>query len=269
MQTFENLTAASSADLENNYCRAAFVEVPPVSSAETIAPEEARAELERVLQSADFPATPRNRRFLSFIVERTVNGQVGGSAGVSAHDVATQVFGRPDDFNTMLDPIVRIEAAKLRRDLETYYLKSGRCNALRIGIPRGSYGPMFQRHEPVQENVGATPEATGDRAADIVAELQRMVGSPDFPATPRNRKFLAYVVEKELAGKPEEITAALVATQVLGRDAGFDPNKDPIVRIEAGKLRRDLETYYLKSGRHNPLRISMPKGGYRPAFSDR
>jgi adenylate cyclase len=264
MQSFQDHSATISADPIHS---GSIAPVTAERSADNITPEEARAELDRVLQSPDFPATPRNRRFLSFIVERTVNGQVGGNGSVTAHEVATQVFGRAEDFNTMLDPIVRIEAGKLRRDLETYYLKSGRVNPLRIDVPRGSYGPAFRRQQPAGEFSGNAPAATGDLATDVAAELQRVLDSPDFPATPRNRKFLAYVMEKELAGVPQEITATLVATRVFGRGAGFDPNKDPIVRIEAGKLRRDLETYYLKSGQRNPLRIGLPKGDYRPSFN--
>ena len=236
-------------------------------SEEGISKEEKLAELERVIASADFPATLRNRRFLSFAVECTLDAPAGTNFCVRAYDVATQIFGRSEDFSTILDPIVRIEAGKLRRDLETYYLKSGRNNPLRIELPRGGYDPIFRRQQ-VTEDVGTeAPRASGDLAADARAELDRIVQSTDFPATPRNRKFLAYVVEKELAGLHEEICPALVGVRVFGRGEDFDPNKDPIVRIEAGKLRRDLETYYLKAGRRNPLRISVPKGGYRPSFS--
>lgn len=229
-------------------------------------PVEARAELERVLASPDFPATPRNRRFLSFIVERTI-GAEGTNGLVTAYDVATRIFGRPADFNTMLDPIVRIEAGKLRRDLETYYLKSGRHSTLRIEVPRGGYSPAFVRQEPARDVVRAPASASGDLPKDAEDELARVLASPDFPATRRNRKFLAYAVEKELAGRHDDLTAVLIGTEIFKRGASFDPNKDPIVRIEAGKLRRDLETYYLKSGAANPLRISIPKGAYRPVFS--
>ena len=223
------------------------------------------AELQRVLDSGDFPATLRNRRFLSFVVESFL--QSGGKSRIRAFDVATGVFGRPESFNTILDPIVRIEAGKLRRDLETYYLKSGRRNPWRIEMPCGGYDPVFLRQEETGVSGPLVPAATGDLALDAAAELLRVVASGDFPATPRNRKFLVHVVENELAGRSAESTAMLVATLVFGRGADFDPNSDPIVRIEASKLRRDLETYYLKSGRANPLRISLPKGGYRTVFS--
>ena len=230
-----------------------------------VSAEEVKAELQRVLDSTDFPATLRNRRFLSFVVEGFL--QSGGKSRVRAYDVATGVFGRPESFNTLLDPIVRIEAGKLRRDLETYYLKSGRRNPWRIEIPRGGYDAVFLRQEETGVAEPLVPAATGNLALDAAAELLRVVASADFPATPRNRKFLAYVVENELAGRYAESTAMLVATLVFGRGADFDLNSDPIVRIEASKLRRDLETYYLKSGRANPLHISLPKGGYRPVFS--
>jgi hypothetical protein len=232
-----------------------------------ISQEEMAAELNRVITSPDFPATLRNRRFLSFAVERTLEAPAGAQVRVRAYDVATQIFGRADDFSTILDPIVRIEAGKLRRDLETYYLKSGRLNPLRIELPRGGYEPIFLRQPAAEETDLQAPAALGDLAADARAELDRIVKSADFPATDRNRKFLTYVVENELAGRLEEITPILLGKRVFQRDENFDPNKDPIVRIEAGKLRRDLETYYLKAGRRNPLRISIPKGGYRPAFA--
>ncbi len=238
-----------------------------VPASDGVSPEEARAELDRVIHSEDFPATPRNRRFLSFVAERALGANGDGAVRVSAYEVATRVFGRPESFNTLLDPIVRIEAGKLRRDLETYYLKSGRANRVRISLPRGGYDAVFKLQEPHPESDPAAPSVTGDVAADAKAELARLLESGDFPATQRNRRFLTYAVEKELAGQPEEITATLVAMRVFGRNDSFNPNKDPIVRIEAAKLRRDLETYYLKAGRNSPLQISLPKGGYRPRFT--
>jgi hypothetical protein len=227
--------------------------------------DEAQAELERVVGSADFPASPRNREFLRFVVEQHFAGH---GTPVPTYKIARQVMGRGENFNSVLDPIVRIEAGKLRRDLETYYLKSGRDNPLRISVPRGGYNPAFERVESGLSGAltGEAPALTGRPVEDGPAELERLLHSPDFPATPRNRRFLSYVVEKELAGAHEEISAKLIAIRVLGRPESCNPNVDPIVRIEAGKLRRDLETYYLKAGRSHRMQILLPKGGYRPFF---
>ena len=97
-------------------------------------------------------------------------------------------------------------------------------------------------------------------------ELARVVGSADFEASERNRNFLRYVVDETLAGRSSRIKAYSIATSVFGRDERFDPQHDAIVRIEANRLRRALEHYYLTSGRDDPLRIEIPRGSYVPAF---
>ena len=93
-----------------------------------------------------------------------------------------------------------------------------------------------------------------------MAQLRRILESPDFPASQRNRRFLQRVVENSLIGK--RTSAGEVAIEVFGRPTSFDSMKDPIIRIEAAKLRRDLETYYLKSGKHDPIHLSLAKGRY-------
>lgn len=240
----------------------------PASPALGLTDEEIRSELRRVIASEDFPATPRNRKFLTYSVERALLND-SAARRITAFDVATRVFGRRDNFNPIEDPIVRIEAARLRKDLQTYYLKSGRRNPCRIEIPRGGYDAVFVRSAEREEIAPEIPPVTGVLAQDGITQLRRIIASADFPATPRNRRFLAYIVEKELSGLSAEVSARFVGKMVFDRGSAFDPNKDPIVRIEAGKLRRDLEIYYLKSGRRDPLLISIPKGKYRPVFSYR
>ncbi|MDQ6437210.1 hypothetical protein RB623_24415 [Mesorhizobium sp. LHD-90] len=93
--------------------------------------------------------------------------------------------------------------------------------------------------------------------------------SADFDATARGRRFLGHVVEETLSGRGGRIKAYSIAVEVFGRDASFDPQTDPIVRIEAGHLRRSLERYYLTAGRSDPILITIPKGAYVPTFSSR
>jgi len=104
-------------------------------------------------------------------------------------------------------------------------------------------------------------------AADAVrAELQSIIASSQFDASPRNRRFLQYVVEETLADRAERIKGYSIATEVFGRDPSFDPQTDPVIRIEASRLRRSLERYYLTAGVHDPIRIDIPKGSYIPTF---
>ena len=99
--------------------------------------------------------------------------------------------------------------------------------------------------------------------------LERVIASPDFDTSRRSRDFLRFIVEEALAGRGEAITQAAIATRVFGRREDFDPVVDPIVRIQAGRLRRSLERYYLLSGAGDPLRIDLARGTYVPAFRPR
>lgn len=111
----------------------------------------------------------------------------------------------------------------------------------------------------VQEEQAVSTEA-------VRAELRRILESPRFDASERNRGFLTFVVEEALAGRTDRIKAYAIATEVFGRDPTFDPQLDSIVRIEAGRLRRSLERYYLTDGLGARLQIDIPRGGYMPRF---
>lgn len=100
-------------------------------------------------------------------------------------------------------------------------------------------------------------------------ELRRIIGSPGFTATERSRRLLAFLVTETLAGRGGRIKAYCIGTGVFGRPESFDPQKDPIVRIEAARLRRGLEHYYLTDGADDPVIIDIPKGGYVPRFVPR
>lgn len=98
--------------------------------------------------------------------------------------------------------------------------------------------------------------------------MNRILGHTEFHATDKMRDFLHFVVEETLAGRSEHIKGFTVATQVYGRDADFDAAHDPVVRIQAGRLRRAMERYYLVAGGQDPIRIEIPKGSYVPVFTE-
>src|SRR5882672_8971654 len=81
--------------------------------------------------------------------------------------------------------------------------------------------------------------APGVRA--VRGEFERVLGSADFDAPRRSREFLRFVVDEALAGRGEAMTQDAIATRVFGRNGDFDAMLDPIVRIQAGRLRRSLE----------------------------
>ena len=89
------------------------------------------------------------------------------------------------------------------------------------------------------------PEPSQDEAR---AQLDRILTSVEFDATPREQSFLKYVVGETLDGRASRIKAYTIAVEVFGRSGSFDSQNDPIVRIEASHLRRSLERYYLRPG---------------------
>lgn len=98
------------------------------------------------------------------------------------------------------------------------------------------------------------------------AELERMLGDPRFHGTERHRKLLRYLVDEFFAGRSGAVKAYTIAIDVFARPSSFDPATDPIVRVEASRLRAALAQYYEALGDEAVVRIELPKGNYVPLF---
>jgi len=105
--------------------------------------------------------------------------------------------------------------------------------------------------------------------SQVEAQLERLLVSSSFDGGLRSQRFLRFVVDQALAERSDRLGAYVIGLEVCGRSEDFDPQTDPIVRVEAGRLRRRLERYYLAEGANDPVLIEVPKGGYAPRFSRR
>ncbi|MEN0000160.1 MAG: hypothetical protein AAF940_04695 [Pseudomonadota bacterium] len=81
--------------------------------------------------------------------------------------------------------------------------------------------------------------------------------------------MLRYIVEQELAGKGDLLKGYTIAQDVFGKSDDFDPAMDAVVRVQAGRLRDQLASYYSGEGADNPIEITIPRGTYMPHFSYR
>ncbi|MGC1467507.1 MAG: hypothetical protein WA792_17450 [Pseudolabrys sp.] len=106
-------------------------------------------------------------------------------------------------------------------------------------------------------------------ADDVRAALNSVLASDVLRNSPQLAAFLRFVVEAVLHGNGERIKGYTIAVEVFRRDADFDPQIDPIVRVEATRLRRALERYYGGVGADSPVRINLARGSYVPTFSYR
>ena len=99
-----------------------------------------------------------------------------------------------------------------------------------------------------------------DTQEQVRNALARILSSEGFSASARNRRLLDYVVDETLAGRADRIKAYTLATVVFERGPDFDPQLDPVVRLEASRLRRALEHYYLTAGKDESDPDLHPQG---------
>ncbi len=103
----------------------------------------------------------------------------------------------------------------------------------------------------------------------IREQLDRIRKSGPFLPSERRQRFLEYLINETLAGRGDRLKAYAVALAVFDRPETFDPVVDPLVRIEAGRLRDKLREFYEGDGKDDPVRIELPKGGYTPKIEIR
>ena len=94
--------------------------------------------------------------------------------------------------------------------------------------------------------------------------LERVVGDDLFSGAARLCRFLRFTVESKIAGREDQVKEFVVGREVFDRKDGYDPRLDPIVRVEARRLRAKLAEYYAGPGRTEPLRLEYPRGSYVP-----
>src|SRR5262245_60389409 len=97
-----------------------------------------------------------------------------------------------------------------------------------------------------------------------LAQLARILESPQFRSSKRCSLFLRYVVEKASERRLEGLKERTLGAEVFGRSPQYDTNQDPVVRTAAGEVRKRLAQYYLEPGHEDELRISLPAGSYVP-----
>ena len=103
----------------------------------------------------------------------------------------------------------------------------------------------------------------------IRQQVDRVLGSPTFQQVDRLKRFLTFITLEALAGRSDQLKEYVIGVQVFGKEESFDPRTDPIVRVQARRLRSRLEQYYREDGQNDEIVIELPKGGYAPLFKRR
>jgi len=103
----------------------------------------------------------------------------------------------------------------------------------------------------------------------IRRHLRELLASDAFAASTKLSRFLEFTVEQTLAGNGEALKEYRIGVEIYGRPPDYDPRTDPIIRVEARRLRAKLKEYYETRGASAPVQVEYPKGSYAPEFRRR
>jgi hypothetical protein len=117
----------------------------------------------------------------------------------------------------------------------------------------------------VSESAGQT-SIDGEQVEAVLRELDKILASRFFRSAGRSRQFLQYVVQNKLEGHIELLKERTIGTDVFERPADYSTGDDPVVRVQAGEVRRRLEQYYQSTPGGGPGLIGLPVGSYAPTF---
>ena len=182
-----------------------------------LAPDEAaiRQQLDRVLQSPGFARNERMSRFLQFVVLLTVEGR---GAELKETVIATEVFGRPSDYNPKQDAIVRTEAGRLRARLGEYYSTEGASDSVVIDLPRGGYVPAFRVPESTLRE-GPLPDASPGTTQTVVPARRSRI---PLAAVLRGGGLLLAMLGWWICQRNTPVTVAVLPFENLNHDGADD-----------------------------------------------
>ena len=168
-----------------------------------------RQQMDRILSSGPFRQSRRRQRFLEYLVNETLAGRCERLKG---YNIALEVFDRPETFDPMVHPLVRIEAARLRDRLREYYETDGQNDPIRIDLPKGSYTPHIEFRQAATSDTlpDAVPDGphsvTQDQSPNLAKAPTAAEDNVASPAPARSERRLRWQI----------IVPALVLISMLG-----------------------------------------------------
>jgi hypothetical protein len=155
--------------------------------------EEKLEQLERVVRSQAFHESESLRSFLSFIVNKLIDGE---EDHIKEYTIATDVFGRGKQFNPRIDSVVRVQAGRLRYKLHEYYSTEGKGDRILIELPKGHYKPFFSYIEATNgsHQVEDRSEEGQKRSLESSSAIATTLANNSVAPSPRKEKFLLVVL---------------------------------------------------------------------------
>jgi hypothetical protein len=111
-----------------------------------------------------------------------------------------------------------------------------------------------------------TPTSDYEKGA-VEQQLEHLLASPLFHSSKRYGQFLRLVVARALDGQGSQLKERVLGIEIFERQADYDTNTDPIVRVTAAEIRKRLDQYYQDPKHSQEIRLFLPSGSYAPQFS--
>ena len=200
-----------------------------------------REQLVRILNSGPFHQSPRRQRFLEYIVNETLAGR---GERLKAYNVALEVFDRPETFDPVTDPLVRIEAARLREKLREYYGTDGQSDPIHIDLPKGTYAALIEFRQGEQQATSVSKRRTHWQIIVPTLALILVLGAAGAWLT-RDlwMPALQRAAEKSLLGVPQGPAIAVLPFTNLSDDPKQEYFSDGLTEdlmTELSRASRDL-----------------------------
>ena len=196
--------------------------------------EEIQDQLDRILRSSLFARSERMSRFLRFSVE---NSLASPGSAIKEYLVGVEVFDRPADYDPQVDPIVRVEARRLRAKLKSYYGDAGSADPVLIDFPKGAYSAVFRSAEAGR---AAVSEQLSQTAVAVLpfANLSQGTGDEYFSDGLTEELILLLTRVKGL-----RVVAWYSASQFRGREQDLSSIREDLkaAAILRGSVRRTGE----------------------------
>jgi TolB-like protein/Tfp pilus assembly protein PilF len=203
----------------------------PESSKQAQSLEEAiRRELDLILKSRSFRQVDRLQRFLAFIVEETLSGR--GDV-LKEYPIGVDVFGKDSSFDPRMDPIVRVQARRLRIRLANYYRDEGHGDGIVIELPKGGYTPTFRRHESV---IAKRPAG----AALISRNTVMVVPFADHSAT-GDQGYFSLGLCHEIVNSLSKEDSIIIVSRDPAQSTGAAEDTSSAALIVSGSIRKSRE----------------------------
>ncbi|MDO6762052.1 transmembrane adenylate cyclase [Agarivorans sp. 1_MG-2023] len=208
-----------------------------------------REQLERIIESSVFEQSPKMKELLSFLVEQTLQGN---GDRLKQFTIAIEIFDRGVDFDHQSDPIVRIQAGRVRRSLDTYYFTEGVNDALYINIPKGRYAPSFKLRS--EEDLSPTPAAQ----TPVTNKAESL--SPSLTVLPflslaadDQQQFFADGFGEELATELSRFDSLNVVSMYAMGDTNFDIK----TAADISQVGKELNVSFITTGTMRALNDKM------------